>query len=328
MESTMTTCWDVDDVDASQQQEATFEQMMNFVAEDDHLLVSTPMLLSRGVSDALASFAGTDMDQDESDLDAVFEALDNGEEVVLQDDAEPDSPHTLSYSSSDDTTDAQSVQNSSSSSSECGEDSNSAKKTQKKKSKRASAGLSAQEKREMRKLRNRELAAESRKRKNDEMDRLRQENTALKAKIADLEKKLSQTKGMPAATVAVAPPTKRTRVGTTIGTSVAVASLTAFVLTAPSESHGVSSTASVLITALDSCDGGRLLFSSSSTLGQLFFTIVFATVVVCLAVNLLFRAMEPTSVLPSFFKVASSSSSTSLRLPKRMSSLTTISNSV
>jgi len=42
-------------------------------------------------------------------------------------------------------------------------------------------------KQEKRKLRNRELAAASRKRKNDEMERLKKENEELKLKIIKLE---------------------------------------------------------------------------------------------------------------------------------------------
>jgi len=290
-------------------------------ALDEADLLAAPLTLSRNVSDAFASFAGTDDEGDEEeDLDEVLKALGGGgSEGVLPVADSPCDPASLSYSSSDDSaslTDAHSGSNSST-------DGEAGEKKPKKKSvtrgKRQSTGLSAQEKRELRKLRNRELAAESRKRKNDEMERLRDENTQLKMRVAELEKQLN---AKPSLTIPGS--NKRTRVGTAISTAVAVASLAVFVVTGPSESQsGLSGTASVLITALDSCDR-RVGGVTASSIGQFFFTFVLATIALCVLASAVFRVLQ-VSVSSFPFKLASSVDK--LSLPRRVSSLT-ISNSV
>lgn len=223
--------------------------------------------LLRGVSDAFGSVADQ---EDTNDLDAaLFEAL---EDV----DDKPESPAAVSYASSDES----SVQNSYSSS-----DFEDDKKKKRVVRKRTTAGLSAQEKRELRKLRNRELAAESRKRKNDEMERLRKENTDLKNRIVDLESKLAQF-------VVPSIGSKRLRSSTALGTSVAVASLAVFVLTGPAEAHGLGTTASVLLTTLDSCDGELSYFGR-------FLMLVLCAFVFCCSFALFASNTVPTKVSSS-----------------------------
>ena len=266
-------------------------------------------VLGRASSEALASFAGSD---DDTDLDAaLLEALD---------DNYGNAPHSpISYASSDDsasTTDMHSGASHSSDDVEVKKKRNSKKRT--------TMGLSAQEKREQRKLRNRELAAESRKRKNDEMERLRGENLMLKAKVAELERQLAITNGITKTVVNNTNNNKRTRVGTIASTSVAVASLVAFVVAGPAESHpGLSSsTASVLITALDSCEG-RFGISPSS-IGRFLFTLALATMVLFVLASVVFQYLK-ASVNSFPFKLASTVERFSL--PRRVNSLT-ISNSV
>jgi len=294
---------------------------------DESLLLDedlTKVNLSRGFSEAIATFVSSPEGELDEDLDAVFKEFDGGVEIPpspaeLSSASEADeNPTTLCYSSDDNSSfDANSVQHSSSDSDMQG--------TQKKKTsrprKKNNPGLTAAEKREQRKLRNRELAAESRKRKNDEMERLKKENAELKQKIAELLKKfgnnsptsvaeshaLTETKGP-------APMVKRSRIGTAVSTSVAVASLAVFVLTGPLENNGLTSTASVLLTTLDSCEGHVAV---NPSIGQFLFTLALAVMIVCIFAGFAVRLIHAS--LSSFpFKLASSVDC--LGLPKRMNS--------
>jgi len=242
------------------------------------------LTLLRGVSDAFGSVQGNEEDDLEA---ALFQALEDVEE-------NPESPLAVSYNSSDESaSEGRSIEHSSSS------DYDEPKKKRVNR-KRTTAGLSTQEKRELRKLRNRELAAESRKRKNDEMDRLRCENNQLKARVAELEKQLALT-AVPMQTGG-----KRTRMGTTVGSAVAVAAMALFVVTGPAEqAHGLGSTASVLLTTLDSFDGQFI------QLGKFIATAFLAAALLCV--------MGMTASRNAPVKL---SSITSSFLPKRMDSMT------
>lgn len=124
---------------------------------------------------------------------------------------------------------------------------------------RGSIGLSATEKREHRKLRNRELAAESRRRKNDEMDTLRRQNSELRDRLAFLE---SLVPGYNDGDK------KRVKASASglVSAGVAMMALTTFVITAPMDDNtaGVHHTASVLITILDLLDQ---IYRMTPTLG-------------------------------------------------------------
>lgn len=279
----------------------------------------SPVTLDRGVSDAFASFVASDVEDDDDNLDEVLK--------VLDDDAQsPPSPTEVSsasenegklgYSSSDD---GSSFHNSSESS-----DGKPRKKKNSKPRKRT-AGMSVQEKREQRKIRNRELAAESRKRKNDEMDRLRKENAELKHKLDLLLRQhpTAQRESTVDAKVPVgAQIAKRTRVGTAIGTSVAVASLSVFVLTGPNENNAGMSTASVILTTLDSCEGNVAVHPS---LGQFLFTLILAIGILSVLAGFGFRVIQASI---SSFPFRLGSASDQFALPKRVSSLTLASNGV
>jgi len=222
---------------------------------DDEQQGCSQLILTRSSSDAAASL-GFPVALDE--MDDIFDDRElaslTGDELT-----------TVTYSSSEESHNAEDRVSSSSSASltsseDCSEKQASLGGMKRKRApatKRTPAGLSAQEKRELRKMRNRELAAESRKRKNDELERLRQENALLKQRIVALEKNAGVTTGITAGQ-----PQKRTRgLGTTVTTSSVVASLAAFVVTGPADhSPGVSSTASILVTALDFSEGQVLGF--------------------------------------------------------------------
>jgi len=211
------------------------------------------LTLLRGVSDAFGSV----QENEDADLEAaLFEALEEVED-------NPESPLAVSYNSSDESaSDGRSIEHSSSS------DYDEPKKKRVNR-KRTTAGLSAQEKRELRKLRNRELAAESRKRKNDEMDRLRCENNELRARVVELEKQLAVS------AVPMQTGNKRTRAGTAVGSAVALSAMALFVVTGPAEqAHGLGGTASVLLTTLDSFDGqfvqlGKFIMTAFLAVGLL-----------------------------------------------------------
>ena len=154
-------------------------------------------------------------------------------------------------------------------------------------------GLTAQEKKEQRKLRNRELAAESRKRKNDEMERLRKENQELRSRIFELELKfksnshevISQDPEDHVAKKARVIPSveqvsKRSRVTPAVIATVG-ASLAIFVITSPAEEAALYNTCSLLITTLDSLDGP---FDFGFV-----FALVFSTLVLCIFASLVLR---------------------------------------
>lgn len=207
-----------------------------------------PLQLSRTFSDALNPIdVNVDLESEE-ELDAALY------QVFLAVDESPESPAAISYASSDESVSERSVQNSCSSS-----DYDTATSKRRCARRKNNTGLTVQEKREQRKLRNRELAAESRKRKNDEMDRLKRENSELRARIAMLEKQIAQDNSTTVTPVGL----KRTRQSTALATAVAVGSMALFVVAGPSEasSHGLGNSASVLLTLLDRCNGEMVQFA-------------------------------------------------------------------
>lgn len=242
-----------------------WDEEFDEITRDSSSLV--PLHLMRTISDPF--------DHEQDDLDRVLhEALLPELDV---EDADQTNPGTVSYASSDDTaSEVHSIQHSCSSS-EYEEPSSLKKRSTRR---RATAGLSAQEKSQRRKERNRELAAESRKRKNDEMDRLRKENNDLRQRIAELEKRLAVHEPMHA---------KRSRTSVVAGASAVLMSVAAFVVCGPAE-HS-SATASVVLTALDSVDGQMADFV------RFIFTAILAAVMVC--VFALFSTSRLTGVSPS-----------------------------
>jgi hypothetical protein len=290
---------------------------------------------------------------EDDDFDAVLQALTKQEEDEIFS-SSSSSPEALSYSSSDETSSVNTPTVEKTNSFDSVVNQKETKRSSKRTSKttkdavgndtpspsssisgtrgsnrRQSQGLSAQEKRDLRKLRNRELAAESRKRKNDEMERLRQENQELKQRIVELERKLnvSSSSSLGSSSNQVS---KRTRVGSTLATSVAVASLAVFVVTVPAGEHEglMSSTASVLITALDSIDSRISIAGHNVTVGQALMTVLLATLMLMVFATVSLRFVKSSVASLPFSSRWACLFNNTLSLPKRMNSLTSISNAV